>query len=197
MNNTEKIINLINENNGIITSTQLTEAKIPRLYLKKFMDENIIVRIDRGIYGKPDIWEDEMYILQYKYSKGVFSHETALYIHGFTDRTPMEYIMTFPEGYNGKSLKSENVKVKKSIYGIYELGIVEKISPCRNKIRIYDLERTLCDILRGNNNCDIQIINQAMKKYASYKGRDISKLMDYAEILKVKSKVANYMEVLL
>ena len=69
-------------------------------------------------------------------------------------------------------------------------------SPCDNPILAYDLERTLCDILRGSGS-DIQIVGAAMKKYAISKGKDINKLLCYAEQLRVKSKILRYMEVLL
>lgn len=197
MDNLDKITKLIEENNGMITSSILTKERIPRHYLKKLVDAGVIMKVDRGIYCKVDMWEDEMYALQSKYTKGIFSHETALYIHGFTDRTPIKYVMTFPSTYNVKSLKQENVRSKKAIKDIYELGVTYSISPCGNKIKIYDLEKTLCDIVRGNNTCDIQIVNAAMKQYAASNKKDISKLMDYAEKLRVKNKIYNYMEVLL
>ena len=69
-------------------------------------------------------------------------------------------------------------------------------SYCGHSINVYDLERTLCDILRGSGS-DIQIVNAAMKKYAASKEKNIHKLMQYAEILRVKPKVQRYMEVLL
>jgi len=197
MDNIEKITEMLAKNNGIITAAQITEANIPRHYLKKMLDLELLTKVDRGIYIKPDMWEDEMYILQYKYSRGVFSYETALYIHGLTDRTPMKYTMTFPYGYHVHSIKEENVKIKKSIKDLYELGLTNGVSPCGNPIRLYDVERTLCDIVKGNNTCDIQIINQAMKQYAKMPGKNIAQLFDYAEKVRVKPKILNYMEVLL
>ena len=68
--------------------------------------------------------------------------------------------------------------------------------PCGNSIRVYDLERTLCDILRGSGS-DIQTVSATMKKYAASKEKDIHKLMQYADRLRVKPKVLRYMEVLL
>lgn len=197
MDNIEKLKNIIAKQNGMITTAQVTAENIHRLYLKKLVDSGYLVKVERGVYCRPEVWEDEMYILQYKYSKGIFSHETALYIHGFTDRTPISYSMTFPYGYNNKALSDENIKVKMAVENIYTIGLSEGKSPCGNKIKIYDLERTLCDIVRGNNSCDIQIVNDAMRRYAAYKEKDISKLMMYAEKLRVKNKIANYMEVLL
>ena len=63
-------------------------------------------------------------------------------------------------------------------------------------VLIYNLERTLCDIVRGSGS-DIQIVNGAMKRYAASKEKDIHKLMKYAEQLRVKPKILHYMEVLL
>ena len=197
MDNIEKIREMLEQNNGIITASQVTEANTPRHYLKKMLDMGLLVKVGRGIYIKPEMWEDEMYILQYRYSRGIFSHETALYIHGLTDRTPMKYTMTFPYGYHVHSLKQENVKIKKSVEDLYELGLTCGVSPYGNPIRLYDAERTLCDIIKGYNSCDIQIVNQAMKQYARMSGKNITQLFDYAEKVRVKPKILNYMEVLL
>jgi len=138
-----------------------------------------------------------MYFLQYRFAKGVFSNETALYLHGFSDRTPHIYTMTFPHGYNAAGLKEHNAKARFIKPDLFGLGITEVNSPSGNMLRAYDVERTLCDIVKGNNACDIQLVNQAMKAYAVSKGKDIAKLIAYAERLRVKPKILRYMEVLL
>jgi predicted transcriptional regulator of viral defense system len=127
-----------------------------------------------------------MYFLQYRFARGVFSNETALYLHGLSDRTPHTYTMTFPHGYNATGLKKHSAKARFTKPEIYGLGIIEVKSPFGNPIRVYDIERTLCDILKGNNSCDIQLVNQAMKTYAMSKEKDIAKLVASAERLRVK-----------
>lgn len=196
--NTENVIEkLIMQANGIITTEQVTSAGLHRSVLAQLVEQGQLYRVSRGVYMKNEAWEDEMYLLQRRYSKGVFSHETALYLHSMTDRTPKTFSMTFPKGYNSPSIKKERVTLYRVVPENYKLGIVEVSSPCGNSLRVYDMERTLCDIVRGNDSCDIQIVNQAMKQYAGSKGKDISKLMAYAEQLRVKPKILNYMEVLL
>ncbi|MEE0969070.1 MAG: type IV toxin-antitoxin system AbiEi family antitoxin domain-containing protein [Clostridia bacterium] len=195
MTHIEKIKKLINEHNGIVTSAMLTKNNIPRLYLKKLTESGELLCVCRGIYVSPDAWEDEMFILQAKFPKGIFSHETALYIHGLTDRTPMKYAMTFPYGYHTSSIKAENISEKHAIDELYNLGITKAKSPCNNDIRLYNAEKTLCDIVKAG--CDIQIVNDAMKRYAKSKSRNIKLLYEYADILRVKNKISNYMEVLL
>ena len=182
--------------NGMITANQVTAAGIHRGTLTKFTEAGQLIRYGRGLYVKSDAWEDEMYLLQSKYGRGVYSHDSALYLFGYSDRTPARYTMTFPKGYNAPSLKQENLNVKRAMPEIYSMGIVEIPSPLGNPIRVYDLERTLCDIVRGSGS-DIQIVNAAMKRYAADRNRDIHRLMQYADKLRVKAKITQYMGVLL
>lgn len=181
---------------GTITAEQVTAAGLHRNILQELVDSGKLYRYGRGLYVRSDTWEDDLYLLQRKYGRGIYSHDTALYLLGYSDRTPMQYTMTFPKGYNTPSLKQENILIKRVVWPNYSLGVIEISSPCGNPLRVYDLERTLCDILRGNGS-DIQIITGAMKRYAASKGKDIHKLLQYADQLRVKSKVQRYMEVLL
>lgn len=181
---------------GTITAKQVTAAGMHRSILQKLMIDGELYRYRRGLYVYNNTWEDDFYLLQRKYGRGIYSHDTALYLLGYSDRTPAQYTMTFPKGYNTPSLKSENIIIKRVMPDNYSFGILELNSPCGNPIRVYDLERTLCDILRGSGS-DIQIVNTAMKRYAASKEKDIHKLMQYAEKLHVKPKVLRYMEVLL
>lgn len=196
MTDNGQIINqMLAENNGFITSEQITDAGIPRRCLSEMTDAGAVIRVDRGIYALPEVWEDELFILQYRLSKGIFSHETALYLHGMTDRTPHRYTMTFPHGYNTGNAKKQNITAKTVMPKHYELGLTDIVSPAGHTLKVYDVERTLCDIVK--NKSDIQIVSQAMKAYASSKSKDISKLVGNAEQLRVKAKILTYMEVLL
>jgi predicted transcriptional regulator of viral defense system len=188
---------MLEESNGFITATQVTEAGIQRRVLGELVAAKRIYRAERGIYALPEVWEDEMYFLQYRFSKGVFSNETSLYLHGLSDRTPQTYTLTFPQGYNAAGLKKHNAKAKYVVPDIFDIGIIEKPSPNGNPLRIYNIERTLCDIIKGNNTVDVQLVNQAMKNYASSKNKDMATLIAYAERLRVKPKILRYMEVLL
>ena len=193
----DKVIALIEKNNGFITSSQITKAGIQRRILCQLVKSKQLYKVERGIYALPDTWEDEMYFLQYRFAKGVFSNETALYLHGLTDRTPIVYTMTFPHGYNTGNAKKIGITAKRVIHEIYNLGIIEMPSPCGNSIKVYNKERTLCDIVKGKNTCDISILNQAMKAYAASNDKNMNRLISYAEHLRVKPKILRYMEVLL
>jgi predicted transcriptional regulator of viral defense system len=189
---------ILRENKGIITAAQATDAGVPRRCLTEMAEAGEIYKVERGIYATPSVWEDEMYFLQYRFGRGIFSHGTALYLHSMTDRTPHVFTMTFPFGYNLQGVKKHGVSPKLAVPGLYELGMTEILSPCGNPLRVYDIEKTLCDIIRGGRNgSDIQLVSQAMKIYAASRAKNLAKLMGFAEKLRVKSKMLTYMEVLL
>ena len=193
----EKIKELLEASpDGTITAEQVTAAGLHRSILQELVENGELYRVGRGLYVRSNAWEDDFYLLQRKYGRGIYSHDTALYLLGYSDRTPAQYTMTFPKGYNSPSLKQESINIKRVVPENYSFGVIELRSPCGNPIRVYDLERTLCDILRGSGS-DIQIVSAAMKKYAASKEKDIHKLMQYADQLRVKPKVLRYMEVLL
>lgn len=197
MTNKEKIKELLEASpDGTITAEQVTAAGMHRSILQEFVENGELYRFGRGLYVRTSVWEDDFYLLQRKYGRGIYSHDTALYLLGYSDRTPAQYTMTFPKGYNSPSLKQENINIKRVVSQNYSFGVIELQSPCGNPICVYDLERTLCDILRGSGS-DVQIVGEAMKRYAASKDKNIHKLMQYADQLRVKPKVLRYMEVLL
>lgn len=187
---------LLSSSDGIISAKTVSENGIHRGYLAKMIESGELIKVGSGLYMKSDAWEDELYILQKRFERGIFSHETALFLHGFTDRTPAKFTMTFPHGYTTALLEKENIHKKRTVKQKYDLGIVKLKTPCNNTVRAYDIERTLCDIVKGQGS-DIQIVNEAMKRYVGMKNKDIHKLMEYAEVMRVKPKILKYMEVLL
>lgn len=197
MTNAEKIMQMAKENNGTITSGEVTKAGLSRWSLKNLVDRGKLERSARGVYILPELWDDEMYNLQVQFKRGVFSGETALFLNDLTDRTPNRYQMTFPTGYNVTSLKDENVKAMRTKEEFYELGIITVLTPSGNPVRTYGREKTLCDILRGISNTDIQIISEAFKQYARSKEKNIPLLSEYAKILRVEKRLRSYLEVLI
>ena len=182
--------------NGVITTRRITELGIGRSCLTELIISGDLIRCSRGIYMLADEWEDEFYLLQKRYTQGIFSHSTALYLHGYSERVPLSVHMTFPTKYNSPSLARENVIVTRVLPANYQLGIATVTTPSGNSVTVYDPERSLCDVVRGRGD-DIQVVQYAMKKYAASKERDINKLMKYAKQLRVEPKIRQYMEVLL
>ena len=197
MTNVEQILKLAQDNNGVVTSAQVSKAGIQREYLRILVEKGLLERSARGVYYIPTIFDDEMFNLQVRFKRGIFSHETALFLLDLSDRTPSTYSMTFPLGYNTSALKSENVKFYRVKDDLYGLGVITAKSTGGNNVRLYNAERTLCDILKGRSRTDIQIVTDAFKRYARFDKKDIPLISEYAKRLRVEKKLRSYLEVLI
>ncbi len=193
----EKILTFMEGNNGYITNEDAIKIGVNKFYLSKLTKDGVIERMGPGIYGDPNLFEDEMFNLQYRFKKGIFSYNTALFIHGMTDRTPRRFDMTFPRPYNTAALVKEEVRAYTQKKELYDLGITTGITPNGNMVKVYNREKTLCDLVRGKNRKDAELISQAMNEYVRSSSKNITKLMKYAEIMRVSKVIRNYMEVLL
>jgi len=194
---TEEIIRMAKENNGTVTTAMVVEAGFSRGNIKYLADKGMIEKSARGVYILPEVWEDEIFNLQNRFKRGIYSHETALFLWDLTDRTPSRYHMTFPANYNLTNPKEENVQCVQCMEALYELGIANAMTPGGNEVRAYSMERTLCDILRPHSRVDIQIVTEAFKRYANRSDKNIPVLSEYAKMLKVETKLRTYLEVLL
>lgn len=192
-----KLNELIKQQNGTILSADVDRADIPRTYLAIMVSEGKLERVGVGVYVATDSVEDEMYAMQGKYSKLIYSHETALYLHGLSDRTPFEYTATVPSGYKVVDRISERIKVYYIKKENHSLGVTKVKTSFGNTIKTYNIERTICDIVRSKSRIDIQIMNEAMKRFVKIKSVDYTLLMEYAKKLKIDKALINYLEVLL
>lgn len=196
MSNAEMILEMVQKNNGVITAAEVTKAGISRGSLKHLVDSGVLEHASRGVYQLAEVW-DEMYQSQIRYKKGVFSGETALFLSDLTDRTPIHFHMTFPLKYNIGALKKENVKCNRTKPEWYEMGVIQLKTPAGNLVNVYCMEKTLCDILRTQNDVDIQVVSDAFKRYAKRLDKNISLLSEYAKNLHVEKRIRAYLEVLL
>ncbi len=197
MSYSDRILQMAHEKNGIVTSAEVTNAGISRAHLKVLVDKGLLEHVERGVYVIPTVFNDEMFNLQTRFKRGIFSYETALFIHNLTDRTPIKFSMTFPVGYNTKSLQKANMKYSRVKKEYLEIGVVWAKSPAGNPIRVYNAEHTLCDILRARSHTDIQVLTDAFKRYTRLQHKDIPLLSEYAKLFHVEKKLQSYLEVLL
>ena len=128
--------------------------------------------------------------------KIIFSGETALYIHGLTDREYSRIEVTVPRGYNAVHLRRKNIKVRVLKKELYELGKTVNESGYGNPIMVYDKERTICDAIIDRKKMDVQMFQISVKEYMSDPTRKLQILVQYAEELGVRDEVMKYVEVL-
>lgn len=188
---------LMERGGGMILTSEAERAGVSRMMLSKLVQTGVLERTGRGVYVKAGAMEDELYALQQRASKLVYSHETALFLHGMTDRTPFQHSVTVPSGYKPSPSMREQCKIYYIKSDLLGTGVQELPSGMGHAIMAYDLERTLCDVLRSRNRMDHQIVVDALKCYAARKDKNLNRLATYANQFGVQKMLHSYLEVLL
>ena len=194
MNYENKILNLFN--NGFLRNKDLVDNNIPSVYLTRLVNNNVIERVSRGLYVRTNSLPDDLVILQNKSKNAIYSNLTALYLYGFSDRLPIKYDITVNSGYNGSLQEVDNVNLFYTKKELFNLGEIVYRLDSGNLIKVYDLERTICDVIKNKNILDQELVNKALRKYFYSKEKNTLKLYEYAKKMKIYKKVRSVFEIL-
>ncbi len=197
MSKFESLDSLVHENNGYLKTSEAVALGVSKPYISEYIRAHGLERVAHGLYMTQDAWDDGMYVIQTRYPAAVFSHETALYLHSLADREPTPYSITLKAGANAARLTSQGVKVYKVKEVLFHKGITQARSPAGHMLRVYNLERTICDLIRSRNNIETQELLSAIREYARSKEKNIPLLMRYAQAFSVEKLIRQYLEVLL
>jgi predicted transcriptional regulator of viral defense system len=193
----ERIRKILKHQHGTLLTSDLAELNIPRTYLSILEKNGEIERVTRGVYKVVASIDDELLSFQSRYKSSIYSHETALYLHDLTDRTPLYYSISVPTGYHSISLNESGHKIFYVNRKLFDLGVILMKSPHGNEIKTTNLERTITDVLRSRNQIDVQLVNEAIKRYVRKKERNVDLLYSYAKQFRIQKIVRNFIEVLL
>lgn len=197
MNDLEKILQLTQENNGYITTKEIVDNGLSKMALKRLCDNGLLKRVSTGYYSLPNMINDDYYKIISKSKNAVFSYNTSLFLHELSDRTPLYFDITVPRGYGGPLQNIDVVSLHYVDNNILNLGMEIIKSPFGMDIKCYDIERTICDIIKDKNNMDKEIYTKALKWYAEKKDKDMLKLAKYSKKLNIEKEVAEIMQLIL
>ena len=189
--------NLVENGNGYLCTSQVVDAGVSKPTLAEYVSQRKMERVAQGVYLAEDAWPDELYLLCLSNSRIVFSHETALMLHGLMEREPKPTSVTVKAGYNASHLRRKGIRVYQVKPDVYDLGIVDVQTSFGNTVRAYDMDRTICDILRFKDALDVQVFQYAMKEYMANTHKNLNHLMEYAKMLGIESAMRTYTEVML
>ena len=173
----------------------LTRYDIERI-LQILDKEDKIERVSRGVYIKKNVLVDEFIVLQGKSKYAIYSNTTALYLHGFSNRIPIRYDITIKSGYKGSLQREDNVNLFYTKKELLDLGVINYKLDSGNIIRVYDLDKTICDIIKNKKRIDAEIFNKAIREYFYSKKKNTLKLYEYAKKMNIYNKVRDTFEVL-
>lgn len=196
MEQKEKVYQLLKQRRGTLSRKEALNSNINPNTLKRMFDEGDLYSPIAGIFVQKDKLEDTYYSRQQIFKRGIYSLDTALVLHDLTDTIPNKYTMTFPRGYNNSNLEKYFIKGVYKNKDSYELGIEVMDSPQGNPIRVYNLEKTLCDVWDPQNKVDISMKIQAIKAYLDHPKRKPYLLPSYLKKLNLSIELIKVLEML-
>ncbi len=197
MNKTQIMDSILEKNNQYFLTSQAIDNGISKTYVAEYIKKNGLVKLAHGVYSTEDAWPDLLYVIHLRNKEVVFSHESALAIHGLTAREAPGISVTVNRSYNATHLRKEGCRVYTVKPELYEMGITEGKTFYGNTVRVYDIDRTICDIIKHKKKVDIQTYQYAIKEYMKSSKKNINNLMKYANALGVENTVRLYTEVML
>jgi len=191
LNSKNMILKIMEDNNGYLTSREVTQKGISREYINILEKEGRIEKVARGVYydSKTSQFDDPFLIFQLKYPDAVYSHFTALSFHEMTEAIPYIKEITIKQGNYRKGYKDCQVFYVKDDE-ILNLGKDQVKTEYGNYVYAYDRERCICDIIRSINREDMEQVKKVLRKYSNK--LDYIKLSKYAKIMNISDKVNDY-----
>lgn len=189
----EKIRNFLKDNHGYICTSDFIKLGIDKHFIPHYIEEGIIRKVSHGIYINNNLIEDPYYIIQKRYSHAIFSYNTAFYILNITNRTPDKMDITIPQGKQVKGNYNVHYVSKK----YFNIGIITVESPNGNPIKVYNAERSICDMLKNEEDFDLELRNRVLNYYFTSEEKNYDKLLEYAEVLGVYDKIIRIVEVMM
>ena len=184
---------LTENTNGYCSLKTAAEFGITRWQLQKLLRNGEIQKVSYGLYALKNVIPDELFITQLLSPRAIFSHESALFFNGYSDQVPFRYTISVPHGYISKNL-SEQYDVRHVAKESAEEGIKIIKSELGNDLRVYSIERTLCELLHKPSDLDKERFIPAIQKYLRSKNKDILTLMHFAKIFRVEKRLLPYLE---
>ena len=193
----ELLDDMLSRQDGLLQTNQVVTAGISKSVFYQYIKSRKLERIAHGIYISDEAWIDGMYLLHLRCGQAVFSHESALFFHDLTDREPSAYSITVKTGYNPSKLKEDGIRVFTIKKELHDIGLTTALTPFGHTVPIYDMERTICDLIRSRRHIEMQTFQDALKQYSRRKDKNLRVLMKYATLFHVEKILRQYLEVLL
>lgn len=197
MNKYKEIKEIFKSNNGIIHTADITSKGIHNVWLTKLVEQGKISKIRHGIYEWIESGtKEDAEIIKKLFPDAIICMNSALFFYGYTDRTPDAWHIAFNRDINKKRLNINYPPITPYYMEphILEIGVVYQIIN-GTKLKIFDRERTICDVLKHSRKIDVEILNKAIQTYIRDDKKNVRNLVKYSKSLRVYSKVQQWIGV--
>lgn len=193
--NYETLERMMETGDGSISRKEAIAEGIPPAAFARYVSSKNLVRISRGVYAKNETI-DELFQLQRRYPRIVYSGMTALYLLGLTDRIPDSIEFTIPKGcrVRKESIGPNVICHIENNVELFDLGNVSAETMFGNSVTCFSKEKMVVEMIRKRDDYDSELFLKAVKTFLKGKDKDMDFLFRYARMRKVEEKVYRILE---
>lgn len=193
--------NIFIDGGGILKTSQLNEYGFSAYMINKLLGDNKITRVNRGYYMLSDTYLHDYEIISSLFPEAIIYLESALLLHEYTDRIPNEWQIAVGRNMDRNKYNVDYPKIKAHYIeeNILEIGVMEietyldDVNPSTRIItKIYDKDKTICDLIKHRNKIDKEVFNNAIRNYIKDKAKNLNNLYEYARKLNILGVVETY-----
>ncbi|WP_096636175.1 type IV toxin-antitoxin system AbiEi family antitoxin domain-containing protein [Clostridium cochlearium] len=181
---------------GVLKTSELNALGLSSRQIKKLVDSGDITRIKRGYYELSDNIYPEEAVIARLFPDAVIFLESALMHYGYTDRIPLAWQIAVDRDSEKSQYKIDYPLIE-AFYiepKLLEIGL-DVIQVEEVEIKIFNRDRTICDVLRYENKLEREVFTNAIKRYIKDPKKNVRNLFEYAEKFNIKNKVQTYIGV--
>ncbi len=187
----KKLNQMLRENGGFLLTSQVLDDGMDKIAFYDFVKRMRLQKADNGVYVTEELYADKLYLLHLSFENAVISHETALFCHGLIEQEPVCYSATTRKNCDEERLSRSGVTVYALPESLLRIGVMKMQTPYGHFVPVYDMERTVCDLVHDGNPGQIELLQSVLNRYICKENKRIGKLMQYAEIFRIDKEMQN------
>ena len=187
------------EDQKIFSAQELKNKGISQYKRTKLVREGKLIKLNKSYYENADYRgeESDFYYVKAYASKGVICLLSAAVYYQLTTFIPDAVDVAIPRKAKVSTMPDwPRMNVHYYTDERYELGVIT-VREGMNEFRIYDMEKTVVDIVFYREKIGIEETREILVNYLKREDRNLNRLLKYAEWMKCDKTMRQYLEVLI
>ena len=176
----------INQNGGYISSAEAKEKNLYNQLLYE-VEKGTIIRVRQGIYALNEGLAKPMVDVERLVPGGVLCMYSAWSYYGLSTQIPLSYCIAIERSRKVVLPDYPPIELFYLSSKVFELGVTEAVIEGFT-VKIYDLEKSVCDAIKYRNRVGIDVSSEIFRNYLSRKDCDITKLYSYASAMRIDKR---------
>ena len=185
---------IMRRNSFLSSATVKKQGRTAYYKMLEDVHQGELIQVRRGVYANIDQLSGNMTDINTIVPDGILCLWSAWNIHQLTTSMPQAFHVAVKRDRKVTVPSFPKIEIHHFTESILKLGIM-KMKIDGFNIRVYDVERSVCDAVKFRNKVGMDVCSEIINNYLERPNRNLSKLMDYARKLRVGTIFEQYLQV--